>query len=746
MKRALRFLLPLAVLFAAISGITLPLVDAWSQRWSLHELETQAQVITDSLNEPIGESVRQDDEARLQRLLNSAIKERHLYALAYCDRAGTMRQWTPAFPAVLGCSPSTGLNGIVTISGDGTPGVPLHLSVRALSDEGNIFGHLILIHDMRIATTRASETRHYVIAALALLALLVILVTLLVAHLSWRHLISRIRSALRGGNLTRALERADPDVRPILGDLNRALTDASRRAALHDDANTQWGPETLRQLLHDHLYGDTILVVSNREPYAHVRTDHGIEVARPASGLVTAVEPVMCACSGTWIAQATGSADRETVDANDRLRVPPEQPRYTLRRLWLSDEEERGYYYGFSNEGLWPLCHIAHVRPIFRGEDWEQYVRVNQRFANAVIEETSSADPVVLVQDYHFALVPRMIRDLLPRATILTFWHIPWPNPESFGICPWRNEILEGLLGSTILGFHTPYHRKNFIETVDRFLETRIEHENSTISYRGKLTLVQDYPISIQWPAAEPGSVQASGERRRALRLEYGLAEDDKLLLGVDRLDYTKGIIERFEAVERMLEIRPEWIGRLSLVQIAAPSRSLLSDYRDFEKRVEQAAARINGRFPEARLPPIRLTIEQHGHDSVVAHYQACDVCMVTSLHDGMNLVAKEFIAARDDEAGVLILSQFAGAAGELRQALIINPYDREETAAALYNALIMVPGEQRERMRSLRTLVRDFNIFRWAGRMLVDAATARQQARTQERIFRQRASPWKRP
>ena len=299
----------------------------------------------------------------------------------------------------------------------------------------------------------------------------------------------------------------DPELQPLMADVRGILRelDEDRRArdnAGNDTTGGDWTPERLRQLLHEHLADDEIIVVSNREPYIHVKNGDEVEVQCPASGLVTAVEPVMRACSGTWIAHGAGSADRDVVDDHARVQVPPSDPSYTLRRIWLTQEEEEGYYYGFSNEGLWPLCHIAHVRPIFRSADWKQYVAVNRRFADAVVEEARTENPVVLVQDYHFALLPRLIRDRLPQATIITFWHIPWPNPESFGICPWKTEIIEGLLGSTILGFHTRYQAKNFIETADRFLETRIEHEISMISYGGVRTQVESYPISIDWPDA----------------------------------------------------------------------------------------------------------------------------------------------------------------------------------------------------------------------------------------------------
>jgi trehalose 6-phosphate synthase len=373
------------------------------------------------------------------------------------------------------------------------------------------------------------------------------------------------------------------------------------------------------------------------------------------------------------------------------------------------------------------------VRPVFRSTDWEQYVAVNRRFADAVISEARTDDPVVLVQDYHFALLPRMVREKLPKATIIMFWHIPWPNPESFGICPWRSEILEGMLGSTILGFHTPFHCKNFLETVDRYLEARIEHEASTISYGGKLTEVEPYPISIAWP--EPFLQPSVAEERKRVRHELGGANDLLLGIGVDRLDYTKGIIERFQAVERMLELHPELVGKFTLVQIAAPSRSSLDEYQNLEARVRALAQRINKKFTNGGYEPILLKVEHHEAEEINRYYRAADVCVVTSLHDGMNLVAKEFIAARDDERGVLILSQFTGAARELLEALIVNPYHIEQSAEALYRALTMPEVEQRERMRSMRALVRDFNVYRWAGRMLLDAARLRRRERITAKI-----------
>jgi trehalose-6-phosphate synthase len=443
----------------------------------------------------------------------------------------------------------------------------------------------------------------------------------------------------------------------------------------------------------------------------------------------------MRACSGTWIAHGSGSADRAAVDANDRVAVPPDDPSYVLRRVWLSGEQERGYYYGLANEGIWPLCHIAHVRPVFRSGDWEHYKAVNRLFAEAVVAEARTPDPIVLVQDYHFALLPRMLRDRLPRATIITFWHIPWPNPEAFAICPWREEILDGLLGSSILGFHTQFHCNNFVDTVDRLLEARVDRETLNVSFRREVTAIKRYPISLEWPTPPALLAKPVAQCRVDVRSRLGVPADHAIVVGVDRLDYTKGIEERFLAVERLLELHPSWIGRFSLVQVSAPSRSNIPEYLDYQARVRGLAARINSRFAAAAHAPIVLLVAHHEPTEVYELYRAADACFVSSLHDGMNLVAKEFVAARDDERGVLVLSRFTGAARELPEALIVNPYDSDECAGALNRALNMPPGEQRDRLRVMRGLLEEFNVYRWAARMLIDAAGMRRGERRRGRM-----------
>jgi trehalose-6-phosphate synthase len=732
-RLSLRFVLPLALVLAVFAYAVVPLMDRLTLQWFIKDLDNRSQLVASALQDSLAEYVPQKSRKKIVRLFDRAIRDERLYALAFCDPAGALLYKTGTYPDSLGCWTEP--------AGDGTrqslvhlPQGSVHVSESLVRSEDQELGKLILVHDMSFIERRSADTRKYVIWLFGVLAVVISLITVVIAHLSWRGWVEGVKGMLRGDFL-RPQQQTPPEMLPLVGDLRALLREYNVERYSTNSASQVWAPEKLRSLLHNELAGDEVLVVSNREPYIHDATPEGIKVRRPASGLVTAVEAVMRACSGTWIAHGSGSADREVVDRNDRVQVPPARPSYTLRRVWLSKEEEQGYYYGFANEGLWPLCHIAHVRPVFRSSDWEQYVEVNQRFADAVVKEANTDDPVVLVQDYHFALLPRMVRNALPKATIITFWHIPWPNPESFGICPWREEILEGLLGSTILGFHTPFHRKNFLETVDRYLETRIEYEASTISYGGDLTQVEHYPISIAWPEEEVGSAQSVPDCRSAVRQELGLPAEQLLAVGVDRLDYTKGIIERFQAVERMLELYPNMVGRFTFVQIAAPSRSSLDEYQNFEARVRSLAQRINQRFSKGRYQPIILKAEHHDQEQVTRYYRACDACLVTSLHDGMNLVAKEFVAARDDERGVLVLSQFTGAARELHEALIINPYHIEQGADALHRALTMPAVEQRERMRSMRLLVKDFNVYRWAGRMLIDAARLRQRERVMSKI-----------
>ena len=763
----LRFLLPLVITLIAAAYVSVPLLDQVTLRWFSRDLNSRGVLVANALSDSVADAMFNDRAYRLIPIFDRAAQDERLFALGLCDPDGRLLQRTGRFPDDLGCAEALRLAQQVDPRLS-LAGGPVHVGVHRVmghrpspssGEEGasepvllsdpepvpslqlppmdELVGNLVLLHDMSFIERRSQETSRYLIGLITVLGLVIALITIVVAQLSWRGWVNGARAIMRGEGLLSPLLPA-PELAPFAADLRARLRDLEDEYRRAQGPEAEWTADRLRTLLRTQLVGDQVIVVSNREPYIHERTADGIVVKRPASGLVTAVEPVMRACSGTWVAHGSGSADRDVVDASDRVRVPPGSDDYWLRRIWMTAEEEQGYYYGFANEGMWPLCHVAHVRPVFRESDWEAYRAINQRFADAVIAEARGDDPVVLVQDYHFALLPAMIREKLPQATILTFWHIPWPNPESFGICPWRREILQGMLGSTILGFHTRFHCKNFIETVDRYLEERIEHEHSTIAYQEKETLVESYPISIEWPSdAEVAAWAPVAACRQTVIERLALPADVCLAVGVDRFDYTKGILERLNAVERLLEKWPSWIGRFVFVQVAAPTRTALDEYRSFQERIERVTLRINERFGRSGYQPVHLLAQHHEHDAVMELFRAADICVVTSLHDGMNLVCKEFVAARDDLRGVLVLSRFAGASRELAEALVVNPYHVEETADALHRAALMPLAEQRERMSSLRSTVREFNVFRWAGRMLADAGRWRLRARIEARVRR---------
>ncbi|RJP23477.1 MAG: trehalose-6-phosphate synthase [Deltaproteobacteria bacterium] len=738
MRLSLRFIIPLALALAAIAYAVVPLVDRLTLQWFVRDMDMRSKLVANAIHDPFEESLHTGSKARTVQLFNRIIEDKRLYALGYCGAPGGPPIATKTFPVDIRCAdlgkfkdPSRRL--LQSDKG------PLHVAVVGVGADNTHLGDLVLVHDMSFVQRRSEETKRYVFFFFIGLGAVISLITVAIAQLSWRGWLEGVRALMRGEGLLRPAgtdpSAAPPELRPIASDLRALIRDMESEYRARDETQVNWSPEALRTILHNDLRGEDILVVSNREPYIHARRGERIDVSRPASGLVTALEPVMRACSGAWIAHGSGTADRDVVDANDRVAVPPGKPIYSLRRVWLTDEEEAGYYYGFSNEGLWPLCHIAHVRPTFRTSDWKRYNEANRKFAEAVAQEAKTSDPIVLVQDYHFALLPRMIREKLPDATIITFWHIPWPNPEAFAICPWREELLAGLLGSSILGFHTRFHCNNFLDTVDRTLEARVDRETFEVTYGGKPTAVKRYPISIEWPPDEALIRKPVSECRADVRRGNGLPPDQFIGIGVDRLDYTKGIIERFLSIERLLELEPRWIGRFSFIQIAAPSRTRIEEYQAFEARVRALADKINGRFAHGTAPPILLKVEHHEPPDVYEHYRAADLCCVTSLHDGMNLVAKEFLASRDDERGVLILSRFAGASRELPEALIVNPYDIDQCAAALHVALSMPECEQRDRLRIMRSLISEFNVYRWAGRMLLDAAGMRKRGKVRDVI-----------
>jgi trehalose 6-phosphate synthase len=480
----------------------------------------------------------------------------------------------------------------------------------------------------------------------------------------------------------------------------------------NQNARPVHGAERLRALASADVPGGGLVVIANREPYAHEwAADGTVVVQRPASGLVTGIEPILRACGGTWIAHGGGSADRAHADRAGRVAVPPEAPEYTLRRLWIGEDDYERYYSGFANEGLWPLCHIAHTQPSFRALDWRSYQTVNETFARAAVEETG-AGGMMLIQDYHFALVPRLVRDHAPHSVMSLFWHIPWPSSEVVGICPWKEALLEGMLGADIVGFHTRQYCLNFLETVQRYLECRVSLEEMSVSYGGHRTLVRAYPISVEWPY--PAAQRIEGA---SLRRSLGIAEGVHVSVGVDRADYTKGLVERVEALEVLLEENPSLLGRYVFVQLASPTRTGIRRYQQLASDLRESVDRVNGRFGTAAWQPVMLQMRTFTPDEVRRYYAMADSALVTPLHDGMNLVAKEYVAACEDGNGALVLSTFAGAAKELSGALLVNPYDTRQVAEAILRAIRMPLAERRARMQCMREQIAANSIYEAADR-----------------------------
>jgi trehalose 6-phosphate synthase len=733
MRQRLAYAVTLLGLLGGLAWAASAALEELGRRWFEKDTDLRAQLAVNG-RETLAAYFVSGDADRMRRALLALARDERILAAAACGPDGHELASTPEFPAVARCPTVR-----ARLGADGSwrhwsetfalPSGRVHVSGNPVEGEAGVVGFIVLVHDMSWADRRKAAAQWVVIATLLLLALAASGLTVLTTQVAWRRWTSEVRQLLRGSTPRREFD-------PLLVDIRDMVTRLTQEAQ-GEGLGRFWGPDRLRQALRQHLHGERIVIVANREPYIHHRDGDGsVRVLHPASGLVTALEPVMRACSGVWVAHGSGSADRETSDAQGRLSVPKGvEDRYRLRRVWLTPEEEQGYYYGFANEGLWPLCHVAHTRPVFRAEDHAQYRRANEHFARAVLEEVDREDPIVLVQDYHFALLPAMLRASLPRATIITFWHIPWPNFERFGICPWPTELLQGLLGSSILGFHTQYHCNHFLDAVDRYLEARIDREQQGVVQGGRMTLVRPYPISIEWPSRWLQASPTVAECRSEVAAELGLSPDTLIGVGVDRLDYTKGIEERLLAVERLLERFPQYLGRFTFVQLAAPSRTKIDAYSGLNERVEALARRIDARFGRPGYRPVVLARQHHEPPTVFKYYRAADVCYVSSLHDGMNLVAKEFVAARDDGRGVLVLSQFTGAARELPTALLVNPYDLDQASDALASALAMSPAEQQARMEAMRLVLAEHNVYRWAGRMLMDAARLRRQDRLIDRL-----------
>ena len=715
-------------LLAVIGGFAYQQVVAERERLT-QDLTRRAALLGDGLQEAIGPVFGRGSVPAIERLVKRF--GRRDQGIAVFDKVGAMiaasPEIAPFLPASLPEATEALSTGNVVKGFRKVGGKPVYVYASPLTfrDEKPAGAVVVFLDASYIPSAEWELWRYNVLRALVLAVVLSLITWLLVRFSIARPMarMTRWTRALRRGHLITPPELADEElfgpmareVTVLARTLQRAQAAAAEEATLRLVGETLWTEERLKQFVKLRLGDSPLFVVSNREPVQHVWREGKIVAETPASGLVTAMDPVMRACGGVWVAQGTGDADAEMADSRGRLTLPPDDPRYTLHRVWLTKEEEAGYYYGFANEGMWPLCHIVHTRPQFRPEDWAYYRSVNEKFAAAVLDEIAGVEsPMVLIQDYHFAMLPSLIKRERPDARVAIFWHIPWPNFESFSICPWQDQLLLGMLGADLIGFHTQYYCNNFLETVERAIEARIDWQHFSVTRGQHTTYVKPFPISVAPTFVEdPPDVS-----RETMLAQLGVAAE-WVGVGVERLDYTKGLPERFRALGRFFELYPAYRERVVFVQLAAPSRSTIQRYQQIDAEVDEVVRQVNETFATRKWRPIVYLKRHHDHRDIWPFYRHADFCMVTSLHDGMNLVAKEFISVRDDEDGVLILSQFTGASWELRDGLLVNPYDLDGMAEAVRVAVEMPVDERRARMARMRQTVREHNIYRWAGLLL---------------------------
>ncbi len=700
--------------------LTAGLLAAWQTSWEERRIFSEMSLRGDAMLETISESSQNSQS--IGTLSNRLRSREKIEGLALCKNGQPVAPPAAAETSSLNWESLCAANAREPGAQSGwirAGGRRYIWNRRAVEESAGPGVELMLVQDASDSAARGRETFLRTLLSVWITGALILFFITQQAR-RWlrvylKALQSQLRALVAGRQPSRVstLSNRGEEVVPVSKDLEhlaKKLLELPPQISAGETKAAEKSPSSvsrLRETIGDHQ----VAVYANREPYIHQKKGDQIEVIRPASGLVTALEPILRYCGGLWIGHGSGNADRETADKHGEIAVPPGQPSYKLKRVWLTPEEEMGYYYGFSNEGLWPLCHLAHNRPTFRLADWEYYTKVNQRFCDETPERALETGSLLLVQDYHFALLPRMLRQRAQgRARIGLFWHIPWPNPEAFGICPWGKELLLGMLGSHVVGFHTQYHCNNFLETCDRYLEARVDWENFSVTMDNHETLVRAFPIGI-----DTAPVQTLSEPERvALKKKYGLTAD-LIAVGVDRLDYTKGLVERVESVERFLEKYPQYVGRFTLAQVGSPSRTHIPAYRLLAQQLEEAVKRVNDRFGKEGYQPVMLLASHHEWKELQYFYQIGDVCLVTSLHDGMNLVAKEYVWCQDPSRGSLILSKFAGASRELTEALIVNPYSIEEMADALATAFSFSEEERSRRMRAMREKIENHNAFHWA-------------------------------
>ncbi|MFH1189531.1 MAG: trehalose-6-phosphate synthase [Candidatus Omnitrophota bacterium] len=742
MKRLLLFILPILIIVTIVLVI-FGIFQVRSEETKLFdELRRKARAVAESMELSVRHALVNDDRRSIARLVDRFQKRDRMQGCVIYDKDGNLVAVTDRFSewkdrdksyirAVLASAKPRG--NVEEFKQYAVYSYALPVS----DEEGKVVGLEEILYDTSYVFTQLAEIWKRLSIVLIVLLMLIAVISLIVQRRIFTDPVERLTDWFK------RFQKGDiDDEHPIKdkGELGKLASEVEQialgfrvaRKAVTEEAQVRmqredlWTEAKLRDLVRAKLGENALFVVSNREPYLHVMDEVTGEArcVRPASGVVTAIDPIMRACGGTWIAHGSANADRKFVNSKNKLGVPPEDNSYILKRIWLTKEEEDGYYYGFSNEGLWPLCHITHTRPIFRESDWQLYKKANQKFADGILEELPAKSPFVFIQDYHFTLLPQMIKAKRPDATIALFWHIPWPNPEVFSICPYQAEILDGMLCCDLIGFHVQFHCNNFIDTANRFLECRVDTEKFSIVRGGKETFVRSFPISVDMKVNSAVDEDEEGALSR-IRREYGL--DGKIVaLGVDRIDYTKGLAERMAAVDRFLDKYPEYRKKFVFIQVGAPSRTHIKRYHDLIGELDELVDKINWKYMDDEWKPIIYFKRNYSPGEIKLFYRIADICIVSSLHDGMNLVAKEYIAAKNDLNGSLILSRFTGASRELTDAIQVNPYSVEEFADNIRLAVNMPAPEKRRRMENMRKTVAENNIYKWAGNIITELTSLR--------------------
>lgn len=738
MRRILLFILPILIIVAIVFTIFGIFQVRFTQERLMDDLKRKAKSVDESLQFSVKNIFINNDLKSANRLVESFQKRERLQGCVLYDKEGQIIAITERIsdwkekdkPYIKDILETKNPRGALEKFNEYSV---YSYILPVLDDENNILGLVEVIYDTSYLFTMLTELWRRISVSLIVLILLIAITAFLIQRQIFILPVRRLTQWFSH------FQRGETDkLRPFeeKGEFGKLVSEVEQvalglrvaRKVVSDEAQVRiqkeeiWTEAKLKDLINAKLGEDALFVVSNREPYMHVMDEstNTVKCIRPASGVVTAIDPILRACGGVWIAHGAGNADRKFANSKDKLGVPPEDNRYILKRVWLTKEEEEGYYYGFANEGLWPLCHMTHTRPIFRESDWQMYKKVNQKFADSVLAELPAKNPFVFIQDYHFTLLAKMVKEKRPDANISLFWHIPWSNPEVFSTCPYQEQILEGMLACDLIGFHVQSHCNNFLETANKLLESRVDTEKFSVVRFGRETFIKAFPISVNGYFNQDGQSLDLVREIDKIKNEFEL-EDKIVAIGVDRIDYTKGLIERVFAVDRFIEKNPQYKNKFVFIQLAAPSRTHIKRYHDLMGEIEELVEKKNWKYSEGEWKPIIYLKRHFSPEEIKPYYALADICIVSSLHDGMNLVAKEYVASKVDLNGVLILSRFTGAAKELSDSVLINPYSIEEFADAIKLSIEMPLEERRKRMENMRKIVSENNVYRWAGNIITE-------------------------